>query len=94
MGEIFDWSGFDFEKGGFMTFKQHMTVDNIGRLQFIIGSISHNGVSFSNNPMIQPNEAQARAECERLARANPGKTFVYYRVLGACVVPTPDVKWS
>lgn len=59
--------------------------------QFIIGSFTPNlGVSFSNAATVQYTAAQARAECKRLAKLYPGKTFFYVQLQGAeLTVPQP-----
>lgn len=51
---------------------------------YIIGSFHPTmGLSFNSNPTPQYSAAQARAECKRLAKIYPGKTFVYVKLLGA-----------
>lgn len=53
------------------------------RGKFIVGSFSdQQGFSFSVNPVTHDNSAQARAECTRLAKLNPGKTFVFVQLCG------------
>ena len=58
---------------------------------FIIGTIDQNGsISFSANPVLHEDVYTARAECKRLAIANPGKTYVFAQLKGAeRVVPQP-----
>lgn len=56
---------------------------------FIIGSVAPTvGVSFSRSPVAHFSAADARAECERLARMNPGKTFFFVEVKGGAYIPT------
>ena len=56
---------------------------------FIIGSVAPNvGVSFSRSPVAHFSAADARAECERLARMNPGKTFFFVEVKGGAYIPS------
>lgn len=59
---------------------------------YIVGSVTSGGVSFSSNPKIHSNEASARAECERLASTNKGKTFMYVEIKGA--VKASGFSWS
>lgn len=59
---------------------------------FIIGSVTPGvGVSFSRNPVEHFSAADARAECERLARMNPGKTFFFVEVKGGAYIPSPTL---
>lgn len=59
---------------------------------FIIGSVTPGvGVSFSRNPVAHFSAADARAECERLARMNPGKTFFFVEVKGGAYIPSPTL---
>jgi hypothetical protein len=52
--------------------------------QYIVGSFSESvGVSFANVPTVQYSASQARAECKRLAKLHPGRTFVFVRLEGA-----------
>ncbi len=59
--------------------------------EFIIGSWNPgSGISFTANPTTHYTAAQARAECKRLAKLNPGKTFVFVELSGAeKVIPQP-----
>jgi hypothetical protein len=59
---------------------------------FIVGSISPQGVSFSNRPKVHTTEASARAECERLAILFTHKTFMYVEIKGS--VKASGVNWS
>lgn len=59
---------------------------------FIVGSVSPQGVSFSSRPKVHTSEASARAECERLATTNKGKTFMYVEIKGS--VKASGVNWS
>ena len=57
-----------------------------------VGSVSSEGVSFSSRPKVHASEASARAECERLATTNKGKTFMYVEIKGS--VKASGVNWS
>ena len=59
---------------------------------YIVGSMSTHGVSFSSAPKVHSSESAARAECERLAQANKGKTFMYVEIKGS--VKASGVSWS
>jgi len=50
---------------------------------YIIGSYTESGVSFNAAPTVQFTNAQARAECKRLAKLYPGKTFFFAGLGGA-----------
>ena len=65
--------------------------DSVRNKQYIIGSFTDGaGISFSPNPTVQYGAMQARAECRRLAKLHPGKTFVFVRFEGAeMTVPRP-----
>lgn len=61
--------------------------------QFIVGSLrADKSLSFSDRPVIHLTEDVARTEVARLAKANPGKEYVYLRVLGAA--KAQDVVWA
>lgn len=50
---------------------------------YIIGSFHPStGISFNATPTVQYSTMQARAECKRLAKLYPGKTFVFVRLQG------------
>lgn len=79
-----------------MNYTEKITSQAIGEhavknQRFIIGSISQKGeFSFSVNPALHTDIYTARAECKRLAIANPGKTYVFVQLKGAeRVVPQP-----
>lgn len=59
---------------------------------FIVGTVLPHGVSFSDRPKVHTTEASARAECERLAILNKGKTFMYVEIKGS--VKASGVNWS
>jgi len=67
--------------------------DSVRNKQYIIGSfIDGAGISFNPTPTVQYSIMQARAECRRLAKLHPGKTFVFVRFEGAeKVVPQPTI---
>ena len=66
--------------------------DSVRNKQYIIGSYTENGgISFAMQPTIKHSTAQARAECRRLAKLHPGKTFFYVQLQGAeMTVPRPN----
>jgi hypothetical protein len=43
---------------------------------YIVGSVSDTGLSLAANPVLHANIQDARAECVRLAKLNPGKNFI------------------
>lgn len=52
--------------------------------RYIVGSIFAAGeLSFSVNPAIHFSANAARSECARLARLNPGKTYIFAQLVGA-----------
>ena len=72
--------------------KMAQTQTTITTGSFIIGSVTPGvGVSFSRNPVAHFSAADARAECERLARMNPGKTFFFVEVKGGAYIPSPTL---
>lgn len=72
--------------------KMAQTQTTITTGSFIIGSVTPSvGVSFSRNPVAHFSAADARAECERLARMNPGKTFFFVEVKGGAYIPSPTL---
>lgn len=58
-------------------------VNAVQRKKYIVGSFSAGVFSVSSQPFGHYSEAQARAECSRLATANPNKLFVYLQIQGA-----------
>lgn len=60
--------------------------------KFIIGTINGANMSISNTPVVHTSEISARQECERLAKANPGKRFVLLELKGICFVN--NVAWG
>ena len=72
--------------------KMAQTQTTITTGSFIIGSVTPGvGVSFSRNPVAHFSAADARAECERLARMNHGKTFFFVEVKGGAYIPSPTL---
>lgn len=59
---------------------------------YIVGSVSADGVSFSSRPKVHDTEQSARTECERLASAYKGKTFMYVEIKGT--VKATGFSWS
>lgn len=50
---------------------------------YIVGSFTENqGLSFVANPAIHYSVQAARAECKRLAKLNPNKTYVFAKLCG------------
>ncbi len=71
---------------------QQAALDAIKRHDFIIGSIDANGFfSVAQNPATHSSVAEARAECRRLARLSPGKTFAFLTLSGAEMVPVQTI---
>lgn len=69
--------------------KQEVALNEVRRGGFIIGSIDASAnVSFAINPVIHNDAQSARAECKRLAGINPGKAFIFVKLVGAELVPT------
>lgn len=60
--------------------------------KFIIGTVNGANMSISNTPVVHTSEISARQECERLAKANPGKRFVLLELKGICFVN--NVAWG
>jgi hypothetical protein len=55
---------------------------------FIIGSVdAHGAFSISSSPREQSSASQAREECKRLAKLNPGKLYVFMQLNGAEMIP-------
>lgn len=54
---------------------------------YIIGSITTaGGISFSKSPVIHTSEHSASMEASRLAKANPGTEYVYWKAISGTVV--------
>lgn len=50
---------------------------------YIVGSVSaHEGLSVAQTPVIHATIIEARAECQRLAKLNPGKNFIALQLGG------------
>ena len=50
---------------------------------YIVGSFAENqGISFAANPSLHYTSQAARAECKRLAKLNPNKTYVFVKLMG------------
>lgn len=66
---------------------------NIMSKIFIVGSMTPQGdLSFANHPKQHFSETSVTSEVERLARQNPGKTFVYAEIKGSCV--SNSLQWK
>ena len=71
---------------------QHIIMSRTSALQhisarnYIVGSVDFDGYwSFAGKPVFHATEADAKRECDRLARANSGKAYVYVKLAGAMV---------
>jgi len=52
--------------------------------RYIVGSYDPtSGISFSCEPVLHNYRADARTECRRLAKLNPGKTYLFVCLEGA-----------
>ena len=50
---------------------------------YIVGSFTESqGLSFAANPAVQYTVQAARAECKRLAKLNPNKTYIFVKLMG------------
>lgn len=59
------------------------------RGRFIVGSYQENtGLSFTHSPVVHGTPGEARAECARLAKLNPGKAFIFVQLCGGEHLPT------
>jgi len=64
----------------------HAMRDAIAARKFIVGSLNADGsLSFSATPVTHVSVNSARVEANRLAAANPGKTFVFVQLAGGSV---------
>jgi len=59
---------------------------------YVIGSVTPQGLSFSMHPKIHKSLADVRSETERLAKSNPGLTFVYLEIKANCTAG--GVTWN
>lgn len=56
---------------------------------YLVGSYTPAmGLSFSSSPVVHSSPEDARAECRRLAKLNPGKMYLFVKLSGAEYVPT------
>lgn len=62
-------------------------IKNTKEGNFIVGSFEGTSFSISSQPVIHTTAYSARAECDRLARNNPGKMYVFLQLKGAEWVP-------
>lgn len=62
--------------------KQQLTAAIKGA-QYIVGSFSDTGLSFSATPSVHYSSQAARNECKRLAKLNPNKTYVFVKLMGS-----------
>lgn len=63
-------------------------INNTAENNYVVVS-SFDGMRFSvsSNPIIHTTSASARAECDRLAKATPGKMYIFLQLKGAELVP-------
>lgn len=78
----------DVQANGFAQAVQNQTPSK----GWILGSVTNGVFSFSQNPKLHLSEATANAEIERLARVNPGKTFVKVQV--QAYVTSGGIQWK
>jgi transaldolase len=72
--------------------KQESALEAVRAGALIIGTIDKQGsVSFAADPVVHSDATAARAECKRLAQRNPGKAFVFVKLIGAEMVPTNSI---
>jgi hypothetical protein len=71
---------------------QNSAHEAVRNKRYIVGSYQPGvGLSFSAVPVLHNVRADARAECRRLAKLNPGKTFLFACLEGAeLTVPQPQ----
>ena len=62
-------------------------IKNTKEGNFVVGSFDGAHFSVSSNPAVHTTSASARAECDRLARATPGKMYIFLQLKGAELVP-------
>lgn len=63
------------------------------RGNYLIGSVASDGrISFADYPKYHRKQDEAKVEAERLAKANPGKTFIVVMVAGTVV--STGVQWN
>ena len=62
--------------------------------QFIVILVNKRtgSLTLATTPYIHRCELDAKNECERLSRNNPGMTFTYWQFRGACI--KHDVEWT
>ena len=70
---------------------QNSAHEAVRNKRYIVGSYDPtSGISFSCEPVLHPLKSEARAECRRLAKIYPGKTFLFVCLEGAeMTVPQP-----
>lgn len=68
------------------TMSQTSALQSVSARNYIVGSIDFGGYwSFAPKPVFHATESEAKRECDRLARANIGKAYVYVKLAGALV---------
>ena len=72
---------------------QNSAHEAVRNKRYIVGSYDPtSGISFSCEPVLHNFRADARAECRRLAKIHPGKTFLFVCLEGAeMTVPQPTI---
>ena len=50
--------------------------NHVRKHSYIVGSMSESGLSIAEAPVVHATLIEARAECARLAKINPGKNFI------------------
>lgn len=63
-------------------------VTSVRKREWIVGSLSENGIfNFAAKPVFHSTDASAQAEATRLAKLNPGTSYIVVRLTAGKLVP-------